>query len=322
MLHPETSSRTTRKITAVSDAEKGEGDRRSRRQAVGRLIGVPSDGGGHDLGPGRSDGDQQAGNQQRGLGQEDRPPGERLGEAPPRAGPTAIPNTDAATHILRPGPAVEPSSSSKAATRAPAAPTACTPRRIRSGTSESTASHRGEREQGHSGGPEMGVAKATGEPGGGQQRDRQHRRIDAEDEGDALHRGVELDQDRGETERDDRGVRQRDPSGDRDRDPSAVTRGAEPIIAASVANGGARRAGSPRPGPVISRLRSGPRAGERRRYTGSRAGQLGSHQFQRPIRRSPRARSAPGSRWRRAGSRPPGRWRTSSSPSPGRRPAR
>jgi hypothetical protein len=40
----------------------------------------------------------------------------------------------------------------------------------------------------------MGVAKATGEPGGGQQRDRQHRRIDAEDEGDALHRGVELDQ--------------------------------------------------------------------------------------------------------------------------------
>ena len=265
--------------------------RRSRRQAVGRLIGVrPTAAGTTSARAARMA--TKAGNCAAGPGP-DRPPGERLGEAPPRPARPRSRTPRPPPTSSRPWPAVEPSSSSKAATRAPAAPTACTLRRIRSGTSESTAPHPPRRARtGHSGGPEMGVAKATGEPGGGQQRDRQHRRR-RRGRGRRPPPLRELDQDRVETERDDRGVRQRDPSGDRDRDPSAVTGVPEPIIAASVANGGARRAGEPAAPGRSSVGFAWPRGGSDGGNIGAAVpASLAATSSSAPSGRSPRARSA------------------------------
>ena len=133
MLQPETSSRTTRKITAVRDAESSAraAAARNGRGPVGRSGSRPSAG---------------ATRSRRAASRATSSPGSTIGawarkiarqekawvRAPPRAGPTAIPNTEAATHIRRPGPGRPPSSSSKAPTSPPAAPSAWIPRRASS----------------------------------------------------------------------------------------------------------------------------------------------------------------------------------------------
>ena len=84
--------------------------------------------------------------------------------APPSAGPTAIPKTDAATQSLRPVPGLPPSSRAKAATRPAAPPSAWTPRRTSSSPSEFEAPQpeRGHQEEGEARRPDVGVAEADG----------------------------------------------------------------------------------------------------------------------------------------------------------------
>jgi hypothetical protein len=121
MLQPETSRSTTRKTTAVREAE-------SRPSAI-----AGRQGSGEDAWP-VSRTATSAGSV-RAICRATKSPGSTIGacarkiarhenawvSAPPSAGPMAIPNTDAATHIRRPAPGLPPSRSANEET-SPAAP--------------------------------------------------------------------------------------------------------------------------------------------------------------------------------------------------------
>ena len=213
MLQPETSSRTTRKMTAVSAAES------SARAIAGRRHG-----------PRRSGRARSASRHARGAAPPaGRPaaPGSTIGtwarkiarqskasvRAPPSAGPTATPKTDAATQSRRPGPGRPPSSSSKVATSAAAPPSGLhaaedeqQPQRIRERRSPARRARTGRCPPRPRAASPIPAASAEAR----QQRQREHRGVDAEHQGDALDGRVQLDQDRGQPQGDDRGVGQRE----------------------------------------------------------------------------------------------------------------
>ena len=136
MLQPETSRSTTRKMTAVSEAES------SASATAGRQ------GKGEEASPASRT--AVSADSVRATCRATSSPGSTIGacakkiarhenawvSAPPSAGPIAIPKTDAATHMRRPGPGLPPSRSANAETNPAAPPSAWTPRRTSSRPSE------------------------------------------------------------------------------------------------------------------------------------------------------------------------------------------